>query len=404
MKKYPISFWSNVSMQSMVPDAPGMWRDLGITLAMSPSYSAADKDEVLKLLDRSAELDIKVIMRDYRTHWRNLTKLGEAGYRELFQQVLDDYGSHPAVYGFFVGDEPDAAAAADALAALRIQGEMAPHLIAYLNLLPWFSWIAPRIGADSLAEYLNRVVLEGNCKLLSYDCYAQMQSEFDGLDVYFENLKEYYLATKRLGVPFFNVVLSCGHYRYRCPSKYDIQWQLGTSVAHGAAGISWYVIQTPGIHDNYREAPINQLGERTQAFTDMSEVHRVFQNYCGEIITQLKIDTCYHVGKAYGGMPLFEPFGNVLEIDSNDDVPLIFSRFYDSEGNTYYVVCCNSPVETTYVSITMKTGFNLMRCVYGNRFSAIGTHTDPIGIKDVQMGQTAGIWLSPGQIALLKEE
>jgi hypothetical protein len=45
--------------------------------------------------------------------------------------------------------------------------------------------LAPRIGADSLAEYLNRVVLEGNCKLLSYDCYAQMQSEFDGLDVYF---------------------------------------------------------------------------------------------------------------------------------------------------------------------------------------------------------------------------
>jgi hypothetical protein len=123
MPKYPISFWSNVSMQSMVPDAPAMWRDLGITLAMSPSYSAADKDEVIKLLDRSAELDIKVIMRDYRTHWRNLTSLGEEGYRPLFQQVLDDYGSHPAVYGFFVGDEPDAAAAADAFAALRIQAK-----------------------------------------------------------------------------------------------------------------------------------------------------------------------------------------------------------------------------------------------------------------------------------------
>ena len=108
--------------------------------------------------------------------------------------------------------------------------------------------------------------------------------------------------------------------------------------------------------------------------------------------------------KAYGGMPLFEPFGNVLEIDSNDDVPLIFSRFYDSEGKTYYIVCCNSPVDTTYVSITLKTGFNLMRCVYGNRFNSIGVHTDPIGAKDVQMGQTAGIWLSPGQIALLKED
>jgi hypothetical protein len=404
MSKYPISFWSNISMHQLVPDAPGMWRDLGITLAMSPSYSAGDKGEVIKLLNRSAELDIKVIMRDYRTHWRNLTKLGEKGYRELFQQVLDDYGSNAAVYGFFAGDEPDTTSAPDAFAALRIQGEMAPQLTAYLNLLPWFSWLAPRFGTSNLSDYLDRVVSEGNAKLLSYDCYAQMQSEFDGLDVYFENLKGYYLATKRLGVPFFNIALSCGHYRYRCPTKDDLQWQLGTSVAHGAAGVSWYVIQTPGINDNYRNAPINQLGERTQAFTDMSEVNRVFNNYCGEIITELKIDTCYHVGKAYGGMPLFEPFGNVLEVESNDDVPLIFSRFHDKAGKTYYIVCCNSPVETTYVSITMKTGLNLMRCNYGNRFSSIGAHTDPIGEKDVQEGQTAGIWLSPGQIALLKED
>ena len=404
MAKYPISFWSNISMHQLVPDAPGMWRDLGITLAMSPSYSAGDKGEVIKLLNRSAELDIKVIMRDYRTHWRNLTKHGEKGYRELFQQVLDDYGSNAAVYGFFAGDEPDTTSAPDAFAALRIQGEMAPQLTAYLNLLPWFSWLAPRFGTSNLSDYLDRVVSEGQAKLLSYDCYAQMQSEFDGLDVYFENLKGYYLATKRLGVPFFNIALSCGHYRYRCPTKDDLQWQLGTSVAHGAVGVSWYVIQTPGINDNYRNAPINQLGERTQAFADMAEVNRVFNNYCGEIITELKIDTCYHVGKAYGGMPLFEPFGNVLEVESNDDVPLIFSRFHDKKDKTYYIVCCNSPVETTYVSITMKTGFNLMSCDYGNRFSSIGAHTDPIGKKDVQEGQTAGIWLSPGQIALLKED
>ncbi len=404
MSKYPISFWSNVNMQSMVPDAPGMWRDLGITLAMSPGYSAADKEDVIKLLDRCAELDIKVIMRDYRTHWRNLTKLSEAGYRTLFQQVLDDFGSHPAVYGFFAGDEPDAKDTADAFSALRVQGEMAPHLVAYLNLLPWFTWLAYRFGTSNLADYLDRVVSEGHAKLLSYDCYAQMQDEFNGLDIYFENLREYYLAAKRLDVPFFNIALSCGHYRYRCPSKNDLQWQLGTSVAHGAAGVSWYVIQLTGINDNYRNAPINQMGERTQAFTDMSEVNRGFNNYCGEIVAGLKIDTCYHVGKAYGGMPLFEPFGNVLEVESNDDVPLIFSRFYDKEGKTYYIVCCNSPEETTYVSITMKTGFNLLRCDYGNTFRNIGTHTDPIGAKDVQMGQTAGIWLSPGQIALLKED
>ena len=404
MSKYPISFWSTVSMQNMVPDTPDMWKDLGITLAMSPHYNAEDKDAVLALLDRSDELGIRVIMRDYRTHWRTLTKLGEEGYAAVFREALEDYGNHPAVYGFFTGDEPSADESKNAFKALRIQGELAPHLTAYINLLPWFSWIAPRIGASSLSEYLDRVVREGKPKLLSYDCYAQMQTEFDGLDAYFENLKEYYLAFKRHGIPFMNIALSCGHYRYRCPTKNDLQWQLGTSVAHGAGAVAWYMIQLTGMHDNYREPPINQLGERTQTFTDLSEVNRLFHNYCGDIVSELTIDTCYHVGKAYGGMPLFEPFGNVLEVESNDDVPLIFSRFFDKQGQVYYMICCNSPVETTYVSIKLKTGFTLLRCDYGNRFRTVSVHTDPIGEKDVQRGQTAGLWVSPGQIILLKEE
>lgn len=404
MSKYPISFWSTVNMKNAVPDTPDMWRGLGITLAMSPSYAAEDKQEVIKLLDRSAELGIRVIMRDYRTHWRQLTKLGEEGYETLFKEVLADYGSHPAVFGFFVGDEPDAPEAADAFAAMRIQNERAPHLNAYLNLLPWFTWIRTRIGADSLSTYLDRVAAEGKAKLLSYDCYAQMQTEFDGLDAYFENLKEYGLATKRLGIPFFNIVLSCGHYRYRCPTKDDLQWQLCTSAAHGAAGVSWYHIQLTGMQDNYRNAPINQMGERTSAFDDLSEVNRLFNNYCGEVLASLRFDTCYHVGKAYGGVPLFEPFGNVLGVESNDDVPLIFSRFYDAEGKTYYVICCNSPVETTYVSVTLQSGIELKKCGYGNVFRPLSVHNDPVGEKDVRAGQTAGIWLSPGQLVVLKED
>ncbi|HQH62558.1 MAG TPA: hypothetical protein PL044_07830 [Clostridiales bacterium] len=403
MKPFPISFWSNIGMKDLVPDAPAMWRDLGITLAMSPGYGPDDKNELKALLDGSARLGIRVILRDYRTHWRKLTELGEDGYRALFAEALADFGSHPAVYGFFTGDEPDAKSAADAFRAMKIQGEMAPHLVAYLNLLPWFDWIAPRIGAKSLVEYLDRVVEEGNAKLLSYDCYVQMQAEFDGRDSYFENLRGYYLATKKHGVPFMNIALSCGHYRYKCPDKYELQWQLCTSVAHGAGAVSWYVIQLPGISDNYRNAPINQFGERTPAFYEMSEVNRIFNSHCGQIISGLKIDECYHVGRAFGGMPLFEPFGNVAEVESNDDVPLIFSRFRDAEGRTYYIVCCNSATETTYVSITMRPGVSLERCVFGNRFVKIGNHSDPVGAKEVRRGETAGIWLSPGYLALLRE-
>ncbi len=402
MKKYPISFWCTTSIKDDPVSVVDMWRDLGITLAMSPSYSEKDKEKVIIMLNRALEFDIKVILCDYRTHWRNLTQKGEESYRNDFSKACEDYGSHPSVFGFFVGDEPDAPDAADAFLAMKIQNEIAPDLIAYINLLPWFDWIGERMGTEALAPYLDRVAKDGSAKLLSYDCYTQMWKEDSGYDVYFNNLREYYEAVKRLSLPYFNIVLSCGHYAYRCPSKDDMLWQLCTSAAHGAAGVSWFFIELPGIWDNYRNAPINQLGERTEQFNWLSEVNRVFNNYVGETLHKLTIDTCYHVKKAYGGIPLFEPFGNVLEIKT--EIPGIFSRFHDRDGNTYYVICCNSPVESMQVTLKFKEDIKITRCEYGNKFSPVAVHTDPIGAIEGEGGQTMSIFLAPGQLALLKEE
>ena len=169
MKKYPISFWNTVSITDNPTAVVEMWKDLGITLAMSPSYNADDVNKVNVMLNRAADLDIKVILCDYRTHWRLLSSKGEDVYRREFTAAKKNYGSHPAVFGFFVGDEPDAPDAADAFLAMKIQKEIAPHLTAFLNLLPWFDWIGPRMGTDALAPYLDRVAREGNADLLSYN-------------------------------------------------------------------------------------------------------------------------------------------------------------------------------------------------------------------------------------------
>ncbi len=401
MKRYPISFWNTTSITEDPAATADMWQDLGITLAMSPGYRAEDLNKVLVLLNRAAELDIKIILCDYRTHWRNLTAKGEETYRSEFAAAVRDYGSHSAVFGFFVGDEPDAPDASDAFRAMKIQKEIAPHLTAYINLLPWFDWIGPRMGTDALAPYLDRVAREGSADLLSYDCYTQMWKDESGYEVYFNNLREYFEAVGRLGIPFFNIVLSCGHYAYRCPSKDDMLWQLGTSVAHGAAGVSWFFIELPGIWDNYRNAPINQLGERTEQFQWLSEVNRVFNNYCGEIMHTLTIDTCYHVTKSYGGILLFVPFGNVLDVKSA--VPAIFSRFHDPEGKSYYIACCNSPIESAQISVKFKENIKIERCVYGNKFAPVSVHTDPVGAVEGEGGQTISIFLAPGQIALFRE-
>lgn len=400
---YPISFWGSGNWMPSPTAKVDTWHDLGITLAFMPC-DVNDKMPVYEALDRAHQHGMKVFLRDPRAAWQVINKHGEKAYREGLAQAIEDFGHHPAMFGFYVGDEPNAENTENALKAVRINQEMAPHLTAYLNLLPWFDWIAPSIGSDAYAPYLDRVVTEGNCQLLSYDCYAQMRPDKEqGYHDYFNNLREHYEASKRHGIPFFNVVLSCGHYDYRCPSKDDMLWQLTTSVAHGASGISWFLIELTGISANYRNPPINQLGDRTEQFGWLREVNGVFNNHCGRIINTLTIDTCYHVGEAYGGMPLFEPFDSIVDVKSSE-TPLIVSGFHNEAGERFYVICNNSPDHITYASLKFKGDIRLSQCVYGNRFSPVRTLSDPVGERMGTPDQSVGFPLGPGQMILLKEE
>ena len=401
--KFFISAWNRSVFNKTPEEKISDWYDLGLTVAMA-HFTAADKPKVHRLLDLAGERGMMLILGDERAYWKNLTKNGEEKYRADMREAIEEFGSHPATFGFYIGDEPDAPDFDDAMLATKINNEMAPHLTAYVNLLPWFSWIGERMGTKEYAPYLDRVVKEGNCTLLSYDCYTQMYEGKVGYHTYFNNLREYYLASRRNNVPFVNVVLSSGHFDYRCPSKDDMWWQLNTSVAHGAKGISWFLIDMDIIHHNYRNMPINQLGERTEQFAWLSEVNRIFQKYCGKVINTLTIDKCYHVCEAYGGMPLFEPFGNLLGVESRDNIPLIVSDFYNDEGEHFYMICNNCPEKSANVSIRVKAGVNMTRCNIDNSFMPIPALADPIGAQFNVPGQSYNFFISPGQLVLLREE
>ena len=177
MQQYPISFW-NVAHMDKVENTPrervADWKDLGITLAMSPRFDPDYKEMAKEYLDQCEQAGLKLILSDRRTHWNYLKANGEAAYRDAFKAALADFDGHPALFGFYVGDEPDCDNIGFAKQAMAIQTEIAPHLIPYLNLLPWFDWIKQRIGANSLDEYLDGVVTDGKAQLLSYDFYAHM--------------------------------------------------------------------------------------------------------------------------------------------------------------------------------------------------------------------------------------
>lgn len=405
MEQFPIGCWTYCDLEETYPNMVKDWHDLGINNPLSPYFGPnSSKEDMLRLLDECAQYQMSVFVYDYRTLWRTLSEDGEQRFRRGVADAIADFGGHPAVKGFYVGDEPDAPDAADALMAARIQRELAPQLCPYLNLLPWFDWIGERIGSPAYAPYLDRVVREGNIPLLAYDCYTQMWEGDSGWDVYFDNLREHMEAGRRNGVPFCSTLLSMGHYDYRCPSVDDFRWQISTAAAFGAKSIAWFYIHLRGVHDNYRQPAINPFNERTTTFEWLSNANRLFQHQFGGRLMELQAEDVRFVGKAYGGASLFEPTETVLGADNDKGCPMLLSRFSDKKGGRYWVLVNLDLTKNISANLHLADGVRLQQCRFDGGFTPVQAVTDAVGqMAYGKSGSVASVRLAPGQMELFCE-
>ncbi|MBR6427410.1 MAG: hypothetical protein IKS28_06240 [Clostridia bacterium] len=419
-EKFPISFFNTVGMEHIDENTADMWRDLGITVGNLPQTSPENIDLAFRLLDKSEKYGLKVIVHDERLLFTTLIKKGEEEYRKGVRQVTDIFGGHPAVLGFFLGDEPDGTTSRDAFRAVKIVGEISPGHLPFLNLRPWNPVYGPNmselLGIGDVAEYLDGYIKESETGLISYDCYSQCigksreeSAENHGFDDYFYNLRKYSEASIKSGVPFGTCLCSFVHGWTRCDPD-DCRWQLSTAVASGASWITWFIIQLGWVIDNWRDVPINQAGQRTRFFDYLSEANSVFNSYCGKIMPELTLNCCYHVNRAFGGYELFRPFGNILDVTCVDvntkkTVPSIISCFHDKDGRLYYAFCCIGETGWADAAIKVRPGVKIEMCQVNNRFEPVGLVVEQVsGVPlDGQGSGTIRISTYTGQLRLYRE-
>ena len=416
-RRFPIGFWNYTSIEkdtinhnaaACVKD----WSDAGMTLAMSPYYSSAPQDveRMRAILDAAAEADIKVILCHKDTVWHHLTAEGEDAYRRDFAKACKDLGNHQAVFGFHVGDEPGAPQFPDACKAQLIQKEMAPHLQPFLNLLPHYPGVEPRIGYESWPRYLDAYAAAARSPLLCYDCYVQMSPEADsyagygGWQMYFDNLWDFWQAAQRHGVDYWTTLLSVGHFNYRCPTEDDFRWQLNTALASGARGILWFFLYMKEPHSNYRVAPIDEHWQRTETFAWLGRVCRSFLKGHALILQESKLVRACHFGKAWGPWPKFDGTGPVARAQSSAGTPLIISQFKHAGGSDYLAVVNNSQTKSTQAELVVTGNRpNLHRVGWHARENPLLNSTDQ-GIEHGADYIKANLWLAPGQMELLRIE
>lgn len=406
MAEFPIGCWNYFPVERAYEGMVRDWHELGLNNPLMPIFSEpSQKDQLISILDECAGYGMRVFVWDERCRvWpgRLQEMGGEAGYRAVFAKALEDFGSHPAVKGFYVADEPDAPDAADYFAAARIQREMAPELTPYLNLLPWFDWIGERIGSPAYAPYLDRAVREGKLALLAYDCYAQMWEGDAGWDDYFTNLREHMEAGRRNQLPFCSTILCTGHYRYACPDQDDFRWQISTAVAMGAKSLAYFYVNGVAPHDNYRQFPINCFNERTQTYQWMSYENRLFQQRYGDLMLDLEPVRQGFTEKTYGGVAEFAADDKLIAAAGSNQTNLLVSRFEDREGRAYWVIVNMDRKRNTEASLRFAPGVKVEKRVFDRSFEKVVNLMDAVAALS-EDGDSVRMWMAPGQMELLRE-
>ncbi|HEY5913959.1 MAG TPA: hypothetical protein VJA21_25505 [Verrucomicrobiae bacterium] len=175
--------------------------------------------------------------------------LDDPAQREKLDALIERVRRHPALYAYFITDEPNAAAfpaLGRLVAYLRARD---PLHLAYINLFPTYA-TNEQLGnkgdtVNAYEDHLRQFVAEVKPALISYDHYQFTTTGDSGQ--YFLNLGLIRRAAQDAGLPFLNIVQACTWApSMRVPKADEMRYLVYTTLAYGAQGISYYVYCHPG--------------------------------------------------------------------------------------------------------------------------------------------------------------
>jgi hypothetical protein len=355
------------------PAAFTTMRECGLTMA----GFVAPKD-----LDLCTAAGLKAIVADPRSSsydWRNVD---EALARKNIASLVAEIGSHPAVFGYYLRDEPGAELFSGLATVSQIIRELAPGKWPYINLYPNYA-NSQQLGTPTYEEHLERFVATCKPTLLSYDHYALME---DGSlrHGYWQNLEQMRAAARRHSLFFWNIVLTAAHFNYREATAADLRFQVYTTLAYGGRGIAYFTYFAPQI-GNYRAAPIDQFGNLTPTWNAMQNVNLQVGKLAPTLLA-LASDEVYHFGSVPDGSR--GPGAESLLSGMNSG-EFLAGDFTHNDG-------------TRFVMIVNKHFTRSQQCL--PQFRTARKRVQMVSPFTGQLAEFSGEqkWLAPGQGVLLK--
>ncbi len=401
MDRIKTLFWNYIDFRDYKPEMLDDWAKCGMTHPVSPRMdtNVDDCDAFLKMLDDAHARGLKIIVQATDITIDKYLR-GADEYRAACERVHGLFGRHPAVCGYYAGDEPDIFNEKLYFESVKILKSIIGDKIAFCNMgsVERSERMLLKKKGQTLTEWVKEFVDYSGADVLGYGSYSPLLPGSIGVDEHFALTREFSKATKAAGIEMWASTISSCHYNFRVPTELDFQWQLTTSVALGAKAIVWFRFYDKIFLPEYYGSPVDEFGEKTQHYYNLARVQKRFNVHFGEIMARLNFLDAYGVGISFGGYHYFTP-------ESSDLVERVFcphgliSFFKDDDGNDYAVVVNTSQTEVCTCTLAFKESVKeagLLR-FNGTEYRKECDRGDKNGLI-----LTGDLWLHPGQMELIK--
>ena len=398
-EKYPFGTWIYNVLGDFTPDELDRWKECGISLSVTERtfYGKHNIADLIPFLDKAEKLDIKLVANIVGLTNYDILKMTDEEYEARFREVYGILGGHPALYGFYVGDEPGNREIMEASErCLRIQKKVAPELTPFMNIsghTPGFS--EEVFGGKSFFNWMKDLSDELGHMSFSFSQYNQMVAD-EYIDMYYESIKAIVDAAKYTKIDIWGCFLLSAHYNFRVPTEYEIMWQITTGAALGCRGVFWFRLYDRAHGPNYHGTPIDEYGYKTEQFYKLLRCQRRFADHYGELLMSLRFKDAYFIGKQRATYPMFGYGTHDMVSEIRADRDGIVSFFEDENGKEYMcLVNADQNTNGVYKIFFDREKCDLIEVLFNGKQ---GSPYNFGNTKDHWDGQ----WLYPGQMCIYR--
>lgn len=294
-------------------------------------------------LDLAHRYRLKVLLGQIGLDAKTLSSPAD---RRNVADAIRRFDSHPALWGYFVGDETLEGQLADTAALADFARRHDPVHPVFLSLLPCDAWVGPALATADYAGYVERFVRVVRPAVLNFGHFPFREkgdSEF-----YFENLELVRRAAVGHGLPFYPTLQAASWPGLRPPTEGEMRWLVYTALAYGAKGVVWF--RYWGAPAGSRQGIVEPDGLLTERYGFVAALNADLRAL-GPVLLPLRSVAVYHTGPTPVGATRLPAHSLVGSVDGG---AFVVGEFEDSDGARYLLVANRDAARAVTVKLTLN--------------------------------------------------